>query len=70
MFGLTAPLRDGTGPAGMATKTAVFMTNSTGIEQAFAKNCYKPHARVALMDGRAKNAEVCPEPLCEAVRRG
>ena len=50
-----------------ARKRTKFMTNSPCIAEELSKRCKGKHVHQPLVDGRAKNAAIYPEPLCRAI---
>ena len=43
------------------------MTTSPCIAEELSKRCKGEHVRQQLIDGRAKDAAIYPEPLCRAI---
>ena len=59
---------DKTGKLGArARKRTKFMTNSPCIAEELSRRCKGEHVHQPLVDGRAKDAAIYPEPLCRAI---
>ena len=69
MFGLVTKAKDGQGVAS-AKKATKFMTNSRLIADELSIKCDKSHTHQPLLQNRAKEAQVYPPGLCQAVCRG
>ena len=55
---------------GLVKKPTGLMTSSRHIANELDRRCDGGHAHVKLMAGRAAGAQVNPDMLCEAIRRG
>ena len=68
MYGLRVRSSKGhTMPARKATK---FMTNSWHLAEELKKRCDGTHEHQALVNDRARDAQVYPQELCKAICRG
>ena len=70
MYGLKTYGKDKKVQDKAARKRTKFMTNSQCMAEELSKRCRGEHAHQALEGGRAKEARIYPEELCEAMVRG
>ena len=66
-FNMTSTDEQGTG---LVLKPTTFMTNSHKLAAQLSKQCNNNHRHVILINGRAKQAAVYPDALCDAICRG
>ena len=52
---------------GLVCKPTTFMTNSSKLASLLSKHCNKQHRHVILMNGRAKQAAIYPDALCDII---
>ena len=69
MYGLTTWNRAGV-PGAAARKRTRFLTNSSYIAEELSQKCDGSHAHQSLEGGRARQAAIYPEKLCQAICRG
>jgi len=67
MYGLKTWSKDRSIKYMPAIKITKFMTNSPCIAEELSRRCKGQHVHQQLMDGRAKEAAIYPEPLCRAI---
>ena len=67
MYGLKTWSKDRNIKDMPARKRTKFMTNSPCIAEELSRRCNGEHVHQQLMDGRAKEAAIYPEPLCRAI---
>ena len=67
MYGLKTWSKDGNIKYISARTRTKFMTNSPCIAEELSRRCKGQHVHQQLMDGRAKEAAIYPEPLCRAI---
>lgn len=67
MFGLTAPLADGSGKEAPAKKPTGILTNSWTLAEKLNKQCSGYHSHAWLTGGRAARAAIYSDKLCEAI---
>ena len=66
-YGMTAT--DERGP-GLVQKPTGFLTNSEIMASRLQKKCLGGHKHVHLLSGKARAAQVYPEPLCHQILSG
>ena len=67
MYGLKTWSKDRSIKDMPARKRTKFMTNSPCIAEELSRRCKGQHVHQQLMDGRATEAAIYPEPLCRAI---
>jgi len=70
MYGLKTWTHDKTKKDAPARKRTRFMTNCIEVAKRLTKTCDHTHAHQSLVEGRAKEAAIYPQALCEAICRG
>ena len=66
-FGMTSVDEHG---RGHVLKPTTFMTNSSHLARKLDKQCNRNHRHVHLMNGRAKDAAIYPDQLCNEICKG
>ena len=66
-FGMTSTDEQG---EGLVCKPTTFMTNSSKLANHLSKHCDNQHRHVILINGRAKQAVVYPDALCDTICKG
>ena len=66
-FGMTSADEHG---RGYVLKPTTFITNSSHLARKLDKQCNKNHRHVHLMSGRARDAAIYPDQLCNEICKG